>query len=331
MGTSAEQNNIKAMSWVLWGSVIIMLLKFTAYVLTKSNAILADALESIVNVVAGIFAFISLKISAKPKDDNHPYGHGKIEFVAAGLEGGLIFTAGSFIIYKAIFSINQQFQIKSIDIGFILAAVSGIANFIMGRFLIKLGKANHSLVLQADGHHLISDVWTSVGLIVGLILIYFTGWWWLDGVLAIAFAFIILVTGYKLVRKALAGLLDEVDDETITQVLNVLNTIRVNEWIDIHNLRVVKHGSMLHIDCHLTMPFYFTLKETHHQLKLIETELNNHFNNRIEIFIHPDPCEFSSCSICLVQTCTHRKHYFKEKLNWKADNVLANAKHKIQS
>lgn len=329
MNTTQKQQNIVAMRWVLWGSTAIMLVKFTAFWITKSNAILADALESIVNVVAGAFAFVSLKIAAKPKDANHPYGHGKIEFVSAGLEGGLIFTAGFFIIYKSIVNLTEPHELSGLDAALILSSLAGALNLFMGKYLINLGKKNHSLVLQADGHHLMSDVYTSVGLVVGLLLIYLTGWWWLDGVFAIIFAGIILFTGYKLVRKSLAGLLDETDGELINEVLESLNKIRKPIWIDIHNLRVVKHGTMIHIDCHLTLPFFLSLKQTHDQLKLIEDELNSEFNNRLEIFIHPDPCEFTSCSICQVTDCPQRKFKFLEKVTWNAGNVLLNTKHKI--
>jgi divalent metal cation (Fe/Co/Zn/Cd) transporter len=132
-----------------------------------------------------------------------------------------------------------------------------------------------------------------------------------------------------LVRKSLAGLLDEADIELINEVLKSLNKIRKPVWIDIHNLRAVKHGAMIHIDCHITLPFYLSLKQTHDQLKLLEYELNYEFNNRLEIFIHPDPCEFTSCNICQVTYCTYRKFDFLEKVNWSANNVLLNTKHKI--
>lgn len=162
---------------VLLGSIAIMFVKFLAYLLTQSNAILADALESIVNLVSGAFAYVSLKIASKPKNTNHPYEYGKIEFVAAALEGGLIFTAGFFIIYKAIVNLTHFHHINCINIALALSLLAGAANLLMGKYLINLGKQNHSLVLQADDHHLISDVYTSVGLIVGLLIMYFTGWW----------------------------------------------------------------------------------------------------------------------------------------------------------
>jgi cation diffusion facilitator family transporter len=214
-----------------------MFLKFIAFFITHSNAILSDALESIINVVAGLFAYFSMRYAARPKDINHPYGHGKIEFISAGFEGGLILIAGILIIGKAVYSFIFPVEIDHLDKGALLAGFAGIVNFFLGRYLIKTGERYRSITLVADGKHLQSDTLSSVGLIIGIVIIYFTKMVWLDNILAIAFALIIIFTGFKLIRKALAGLMDEADEVIIKDVLKVLSENRREQWIDVHNLR----------------------------------------------------------------------------------------------
>ncbi|MCU0441518.1 MAG: cation diffusion facilitator family transporter [Bacteroidia bacterium] len=320
---------LKTMRWVLTGSVVILLVKFTAYFTTHSNAILSDALESIINVIAGAFAYYSLSLAAKPKDTDHPYGHGKIEFISAGFEGGLILLAGILIIVKSIGNIIHPSPIHALDTGALLAAIAGVANYFMGRVLIKLGKAHQSVILIADGKHLQSDTWSSLGLIAGVVFIYFTGLTWLDNVLAIVFACIIMFTGYQLMRKSLAGLMDEADDQILQDVLNVLNTHRKPHWIDIHNLRILQYGSSFHIDCHVTLPWYQSLQTSHDALKEMEMLIAEAFEQKVELFIHPDPCIPESCSLCSLTNCDVRQANFKNRMEWTLENVLRNQKHQL--
>ena len=306
-----------------------MLIKFFAYFLTHSNAILSDALESIINVVAGMFAYYSLYYAAKPKDVNHPYGHGKIEFISAGFEGGLIFIAGLLIIIKSIFNLIHPSQIDNLDTGIMISGAAGLINFFMGRYLISIGTKQNSIILKADGKHLQADTFTSIGLMAGVAIIYFTGYLWLDSVLAIVFAFMILITGYGLLRKSLAGLMDETDEEVVQSIVEVLNETRKPKWIDVHNLRVLQYGSSYHIDCHITMPWYENLSVTHDELKEIEQVFSKKFQGRVEVFIHPDPCVPESCRLCQITTCEVRNSPFEKKVDWTLQNIQGNAKHII--
>ena len=321
---------IKAIRNVLLIGVAIMLLKFVGYFLTHSNALLSDALESIINVVAGAFAYYSIKLAAKPKDIAHPYGHGKIEFVSAGFEGGLILIAGLIIIGKSIMNMLHPVAIEQLNIGAILATIAGLSNYILGRFLINTGQQHHSITLIADGKHLQSDTWSSLGLVAGIILIYVTGWVWLDNVFAIFFAVIIIFTGSKLVRKSLAGLMDEADEFVLKDVVKVLNDNRKPIWIDIHNLRIQQYGSSFHIDCHITLPWYNDLKTTHDELKNIEELITHKFHHQVELFIHPDPCLPFSCNLCQLNNCDVRQNPFSQKIEWTIENILLNEKHKIR-
>ncbi|HEU4719683.1 MAG TPA: cation diffusion facilitator family transporter, partial [Bacteroidia bacterium] len=202
------QSKVKIMRLMLVFSTLLLCLKFFSWWLTKSNAILTDALESIVNVVAGAFALFSISYAAKPRDKEHPYGHGKIEFVSAGFEGALIFFAGGVIIYEAIKGFIFPHAIAKADIGAFLSAASGLCNFGMGYFLVKRGKKQHSALMEASGKHLISDTVSSIGLVVGLYLIYVTGLSWIDNALAVTFGSYIIYTGFRIVRESLGNLLD---------------------------------------------------------------------------------------------------------------------------
>lgn len=320
---------IKAIRIVLIAGAVIMLLKFVAFFVTHSNAILSDALESIINVVAGAFAYYSLWLAAKPKDVDHPYGHGKIEFISAGFEGGLILLTGIIIIGKSVINIFHPIEIHQLDIGAGIAAVAGMGNYFLGSFLIRTGEKHKSITLVADGKHLLSDTWSSIGLIAGVVLIYITGYVWLDNVFAILFGLIIIYTGYRLVRKSLAGLMDEADTTILNDVVQVLNDNRDPNWIDIHNLRIQQYGSSFHIDCHITLPWYHDLKTSHDELKKMEDLIMQKFHHKVELFIHPDPCLPFSCSLCQITDCPVRQNPFKHKVEWTLENVMLNAKHQL--
>jgi cation diffusion facilitator family transporter len=307
----------------------LMIIKFIAHLLTQSNAILSDALESIINVAAGAFALYSLWLSQKPKDLDHPYGHGKIEFISIGFEGGMIVLAAFYILFEATHSFIKPQAIKQLDIGIYLITFSGLVNFVMGRYLVKIGNENRSQVMIADGKHLTTDTYTSIGLVFGLILVKLTGFAWLDGVIALAMGAIILFTGYGLIRKSIAGLMDEADEEILDELLPVLNLNRKREWIDIHNLRVVKYGSNYHIDAHVTLPYYWSLEKSHEEVSAIAFLVVNKYHQDIELFIHADPCIPSCCAICAISECTVRSSPFIKTIAWTKDNVLKNEKHSI--
>lgn len=324
---SDSKIKIRAMFWVLMASIVIAAIKFYAFFYTGSNAIFTDALESIINVVAGAFALFSVYYASLPKDENHPYGHGKIEFLSAGFEGGLIFFAGISIFIKSILGFIHPAEIKSLDVGIILSVVTGVANFFLGKYLINLGNKKHSVTLIADGKHLLSDTYTSIGLVVGLVLIYFTGLVWLDNVVALVFAALIIRTGFVLLKQSINDLLDEADYKTMDELMKIMNKHRRSEWIDVHNLRLLKYGLHLHVDCHVTLPWYFTLEESHKHVTDFETLVNNEMNGRVEFFIHSDPCLPFSCSICSIENCAKRQHKFENKVEWNMHNLLPNKKH----
>ena len=329
MSNASSRGNYQMQLWALILGVALMAIKFIAWWFTNSNAILSDALESIINVVAGAFALYSLVIAAQPRDHNHPYGHGKIEFVSAGFEGALIFLAGISIIGKAIYNLQFPQPIGALDIGVILTVVTGGFNFLMGIYLEKRGRKVESTIMVASGKHLQSDAWSSLGLIIGLALVWATGWYVLDSVIAILFALLIIYTGYGLVRSAMAGIMDETDTALVAEIVEQLQAHRSPHWIDIHNLRVIKYGAHLHIDCHMTVPWYFTTREAHHEVDAFSRLANDNRENPVELFIHIDPCMPSSCPLCMKEDCAYRKHVFEKQVEWKMENVVVNERHGV--
>lgn len=325
------QAKVRIMRLMLIFSIALLCLKFFAWWITKSNAIFTDALESIVNVVAGGFALFSIIYAARPRDEDHPYGHGKIEFVSAGFEGALVFLAGGFIIYRSITGFFTHHEIPKADIGAYLSAAAGLCNFAMGYSLVKKGKAQNSALMQANGKHLISDTVSSIGLVIGLFLIYFTGWNQIDNVIAIIFGFYIFYTGFKIVRESFGNLLDEQDQGRIDQLISILNANRRENWIDMHNLRILKYGSGLHVDAHITLPWYLSLEKAHDEVDAVEKLIAKEIGSEIEFFIHADPCLPKSCAICSVQNCAERKSAQVKKLEWTKENMLPDAKHSITS
>jgi len=305
-----------------------MAVKFIAWWLTNSNAVLSDASESIINITAGVFAFYSLGLAAKPRDSNHPYGHGKIEFLSAGFEGGLIFLAGIGIVIKAGYNIVYPQSIQHLDIGVYLTVFSGAVNYVMGRLLERRGRLASSMTLIASGKHLKSDAWSSLGLVIGLLIVTFTQIPVLDSVVAAIFGLVILFTGFQLMRKSVAGIMDEADYHLIEQMVQVLDEHRRPTWIDVHNFRVIKYGATLHIDCHITVPWYFSTRDSHGEVKAFENLVVEKNELPVELFVHVDPCEPPvSCSICQKMDCEVRAAPFSHHITWKLDNIMADKKH----
>ncbi len=304
-----------------------MVAKFAAYFLTDSNFILTDAAESIVNVLASAFAFYSIYLSAQPRDSNHPYGHGKVEFFSVFVEGILIMIAGVLIIGKAVYGILDPHPIHAIVLGAAIIGATGIINGFLGWFLISKGKSLRSMTLDADGRHLITDMVTSIGLVIGLTLIYFTKIELLDNVLSILVALYIVFVGYKLTRKSISGLMDETDFGIVEDVVKILNDNRDEAWIDIHNLRAQKYGNELHIDCHLTLPNYFDLNRVHQEVKEFDILINTKASIQTEFFIHTDPCMPQCCHYCNMPNCPIRSEAKTKDIVWTMENVIRNKKH----
>jgi len=324
---SQANENFKFQRIIAIVGIILFLVKLYAWYQTNSVAILTDALESTINVIAGLIGLYSLYLSSLPKDHNHPYGHGKVEFISASIEGALITIAGVVIIYEAVSELQNPKTIEKLDLGLILVALTAVINYFLGFYAIKKGKKNNSLALIASGKHLQTDTYSTIGIIIGLIILYFTEISWIDSVTALIFAGFIIYTGYKIVRESISGIMDETDELLLKEVVDFLSDERRENWIDLHNLRIIKYGSTLHFDCHMTVPWYFNIEEGHKEVDALEDAVKNHFGDRIELFVHLDACKEYSCNICSKTDCPVRKHPFQEKIKWTMQNVSLNKKH----
>ncbi len=325
----AVQQNLKVQKWVAIISVVLLVIKFIAYYSTHSVAILTDALESIVNVSAGFIGLYSLYVAAKPRDMDHPYGHGKAEFLSAAIEGTLIGSAGAIILYKAIQSFIQPGEIQKLDYGILLVAFSALVNFIVGYYCLRIGKKNNSEALMASGKHLQSDTWSTVGIIIGLLLLYFTGYKWIDAAVAVVFGLIIIYTGYKILRRSIAGIMDEADVKLLTRMVQLMNANRKENWVDLHNLRVIKYGTVLHVDCHLTVPWYINVHEAHNEIDALGALIEKEFGESFEMFVHSDGCLPFQCKICNKADCNVRQHNFVQQIPWTLENISKNKKHEL--
>ena len=310
-------------------TVVLFILKIVAWRLTGSVAILTDALESTVNVVAGFVGLYSISLSAKPRDREHPYGHGKVEFISSAIEGILISIAGLIIVYEAIDNFYHPHALRKLDFGLILVFATAAINFGVGVYCVQRGKQMQSPVLQASGAHLKSDAYSSFGLMLGVLLILLTNMAWIDSVAALIFAIIIIVTGVKIIRKAVSGIMDESDNAIIDEVVELLNNNRHPDWIDVHNMRVIDYAGFLHIDAHLTVPYYIDVQSAHTIQENFTSFFKTRFNNRVEFFIHTDPCIPIQCGICQMNACPKRQHEFVQALHWSHDSILSNQKHTL--
>ena len=310
--------------------VILFIGKLIAWHLTNSDAVFSDAMESIVNIISAFMGLYSLYLASQPKDENHPYGHGKVEFVTSGIEGSLIIFAGIIIIVEAVDSLLHTNALKKLDYGIFIVLGTAIANYIMGYISIQKGKKENSIVLISSGKHLQSDTITTIGVVLSLILVYFTQIFWIDAAVALLFGSYIIFVGYKIVRKSLSGIMDEADPDLLSAVVEVLQRDRKKEWIDIHNMKIQQYGSGLHIDAHITLPWYNDLRSSHQEMENIIKTLVAETERNVEFNFHMDDCKPHSCEICQLE-CLHRQHSFKKKIEWNAESVSQVSKHCMKS
>ncbi len=313
--------------------------KFLAWWITHSSTVLTDALESIINVVAGAFGLYSLILSSHPKDENHPYGHGKIEFISAGVEGTLITLAAVIIIFQAFYNLFfGNDYIESIDIGIYITAFAGTINYLLGHITEKRGHKTGSLALVAGGKHLKSDAYSTVGMVLGLMLIFLLQTIWqldylakiTDNAVSVIFGVFIGWTGYRILRKSVAGIMDEVDYDLVNNILKLLNSNIDENRIDVHNLRIIKYGPSLHIDCHTTVPWYLNTKEAHNEVEKLENLLKDNIETSVEVFVHVDPCVPDSCRFCQKIDCTERSENSIGRVEWTPEMIMNNKKHGLK-
>jgi cation diffusion facilitator family transporter len=271
-------------------SIVIICLKGYAYWVTDSVGLLSDALESIVNLVSACVALVVLTIAARPADEDHPYGHDKAEYFSSGLEGGMILIAAVGIAIAAIDRLFHPHPLQQLGIGLSVSFVASVINFVVARILLSAGRMHDSITLEADGHHLMTDVWTSIGVLVGVGAVTLTGWLWLDPLVALAVAANIVWTGVGLLRRSARGLMDTALPESeLTAITQVLERYR-HEGIAYHALRTRRAAARRFVSMHVLVPGAWSVQRGHDLLERIESEIHRQLPNTT-ITIHLEPLE----------------------------------------
>jgi len=297
--------------------------KYLAYLWTGSTAVLSDALESIVNVLAAIFALGGLVFAGRPADRNHPYGHGKIEFFAAGFEGGLIAFAAVLIMWQAFQGLLHGVVVRNLDSGLLLVLGAGLVNLLLGLYLVRTGRRTASLTLLADGQHVLSDAWTSGGIVVGLLLVRFTGLTWLDPLVAALVALNLLVTGVRLVRHAASGLLDEEDTPLLHKLVGSLGSRLHGGVIRFHNLRAIRAGRFHHVEAHIVVPEFWPVDRAHDVSEGVAAEVIAELSIEGHLSFHADPCRRAWCASCDLADCAVRRVPFAAHVPLTLEEVVS--------
>lgn len=287
-----ERTSLTKYAWLSIGAALATIaLKAGAYLLTDSVGLLSDAVESLVNLAGAIMALVMLTIAARPADEDHVYGHSKAEYFASATEGFLILIAAIGIMSAAIQRLITPRPLEQLGVGLAVSVVASLINFIVAKILLKAGKQQHSISLEADAHHLMTDVWTSAGVIAGVAIAGFTGWHILDPLIAIAVALNIIWTGFQLVKRSLSGLMDEALPQSEQQkIKNVMN--KYNEkGVDFHALRTRQAAARRFMSVHVLVPGDWTVHDAHHIAEDFEADIRSALGGVVTVFTHLEPAE----------------------------------------
>jgi cation diffusion facilitator family transporter len=297
----------------LFVSFFVLALKFIAYFQTSSTAILSDAIETITNVVTAVVALVVLKYALEPADEEHPYGHGKLEYFSASFEGGIILFAALAIIFESVRSLIVGNHVENLNTGLFYITIASVINLIAGLYLKLVGKKQNSEALKASGAHLMADVKTTAGIIIGLLLYKATGLAWIDPVIGILVGLWLVYESVQIIKDNIGGLLDETDLSSVCQLSEKIEKHLVPEIIDIHNLRIIRSGSFHHIDAHLVVPQFLEVHVIHELITNFEKQVVADYKFDGEFAFHTDPCYQKYCSTCEMKKCGLRLTEFKSR------------------
>ncbi len=285
-----ESPNLTRYAWLSIAAALITLgLKTVAYLMTNSVGMLSDAMESIVNVAAAVMALTMLTIAIRPADEDHAFGHTKAEYFSSGVEGALILLAAISIIWAAIPRFSHPQPLEHIGAGAMISFVASGINFVVAMILLKVGKAHHSITLEADAHHLLTDVWTSVGVLIAIVAVALTGWYRLDPVIAIAVAINIVWTGFQLLRRSVDGLMDAALPATELAIIHdILARYVTQEGIVYNSLKTRQAGSRKFVSVHILVPADWTVQRGHDLLDVLEADIEKNLHGS-QVLTHLEP------------------------------------------
>ncbi len=286
-----ERSSLTRFAWLsIAAALVTIVLKTTAYLLTDSVGLLSDAVESLVNLAGGIMALMMLKIAARPADEDHAYGHSKAEYFSSGVEGTLILLAAGSIAYAASLRLLHPKPLEQVGVGLAVSAAASVINLVVALVILRAGKRRNSITLEANAHHLLTDVWTSVGVVVAIGAVYLTGWTWLDPVVALVVAANIVWTGVGIVRRSVAGLMDTaVSPQDLATINTVLHSHEA-AGARFHNLRTRQAGARKFINFDVLVPGAWTVQQGHDLVEIIEQEIRQGLPDST-IFTHLEPLE----------------------------------------
>ena len=304
---SSHSTRLRVALTAIVAGCLILALKYYAFVVSQSAALKSDAIENVVNVVAAVFALGAIVFADKPADREHPYGHGKIEHFSAAFEGGMISLAAVLIAYEAIRSVVEGIPLQNLTLGLSINLAAGVVNGLLGLFLIRQGKRQDSRALVADGHHVLSDFYTTLGLAAGLLLVKFTGITWLDPAMALAVSALLAITGFRLVRSSSFALLDTEDPALVRRLVEVMNQVRPKDIVAIHELRTLRSGRYAHVDIHMVIPEFYGIGQGHQLADEFGKSVLKEARLEGELHTHVDPCLKAFCRQCDVDPCPVRQ------------------------
>lgn len=311
-------------AWIsLIASIVVLLLKAFAYYLTNSTAVLSDALESIVNILTASIALFVIKYVAQPADKEHPYGHGKAEYFSAAFEGGLIFFAALVILIESVKSLFTQNQVNRIEQGFLVILLATLFNLILGIYLRQVAKKENSETLRASSAHILSDVKTTGGVMVALGLVSWTGQTWWDPLIAIGVAIHLGWEGFQIVRRSVGGLIDEMDQASLSLLASHIKKHVPPEIMEIHHLRVIRSGSFHHIDASVVVPGYWDIDKAHQLAHELEEKVVREYPYDAEIAFHLEPCLQDFCKECRVEKCPVRVADFIKPYSFEVKDLIS--------
>lgn len=312
--------------WALFGLVFNVVLtgsKWVAYALTSSTAVLSDAIESLVNVLSSSFVLYAVWLSHRPRDVDHPYGHGKVEYFSAGFEGALVLGAAMSIAGVAIWRLIEPVAPQRIGLGLVLELAISVVTLVVGTMMIRAGKKWQSMSLEADGVHIRSDAVTSFAAFFGILGVLLTGWVWLDASVALVVALWLAWSGVMVVRQAVGGLMDEADPDLLEEIAQSLMEIRKPGWLSPHHVKVHRLGPGIHIDMHMVFPAFWSIEHVHECSSQIDAHLRQRFGESVEVMVHMESCRPNSCGYCTIEDCPIRQHPFVQELEWDGDMIRA--------
>ncbi|MGQ9863132.1 MAG: cation diffusion facilitator family transporter [Bacteroidia bacterium] len=312
----------------LGGSVVVVLLKFHAYQAGGGKALLSDVSESFVNLFTASLALYGFWLSNLPADAKHPYGHGKVHFVFGAVEGVMILLLGMELGRRFLFSEATELKVDTLPAAMAFQLQALGVNGLLMIILLYLGYRYRLLILRAEGMHLLTDCLTSIGVLGSLWGMQTYQWYALDTLVGWMIEGVILYSGGHLVWESVEGLMDSRDQKLLALLATTLQKNRKPQWIDLHNLRIQRYGNDLHVDGHITLPWFFSLQKAHNEVKDVEILLKRSLPaEKVEVFLHVDPCQPACCSVCALADCRYREKPFKAQILWDSTNLARD--HKI--